>query len=298
MSGLFHGLPTRSFSSDSLRLEVLAEAGPRVVGLFLAGLARNLLAESPEVSWNTPYGPYYLRGGHRLWHAPEATPRSCMPDNRGVVIEELLGEVWLHQPTEPLTGITKAIGLRLHPDRPAVTLWHRVQNDGPWPVELAPWAITQLPLGGVVVLPQPEPSSDRVRPNRRLVFWPYTCWNDARLHGGDDYLLVTTPTPAQPFKIGYLNTAGWAGYWWQDIFFCKRFTPAPEQPYPDWGCNVEVYADDSYVELETLAPLSRLEPGQAALHTEVWELYRGAALPADLAAVRAGVQEFRPRSGR
>ena len=85
----FYGLPTRTVANDHLRLDVLAEAGPRIVRLFLAGLDENQLAETPDVKWETPSGEYCLQGGHRLWHSPEASPRSSIPDNSGLEIEEV-----------------------------------------------------------------------------------------------------------------------------------------------------------------------------------------------------------------
>ena len=77
----FHGLPTRSLANDHVRLDYLAEAGPRLVRLFLAGSTDNLLAEAPDVHWPTPFGEYYLRGGHRVALAPEALELSYVPDN-------------------------------------------------------------------------------------------------------------------------------------------------------------------------------------------------------------------------
>ena len=92
MTGDFYGLPTRILSNQHLRLEFLAEAGPRIVRLSLAGSGENLMAEVPDIHWTTPYGEYYLRGGHRLWHAPEAVPRSSVPDNDSLTVEGRDGE--------------------------------------------------------------------------------------------------------------------------------------------------------------------------------------------------------------
>ena len=69
---------------------------------------QDLLAEVPDIHWTTPYGEYYLRGGHRLWHAPEAVPRSSVPDNGGLTVEGRDGAVYLSQPPEPVTAFAKA----------------------------------------------------------------------------------------------------------------------------------------------------------------------------------------------
>lgn len=278
MTGDFYGLPTRIISNAHLRLEFLAEAGPRIVRLMLAGSDENLLAEVPDVHWSTPYGEYFMRGGHRLWHAPEAIPRSSIPDNSGLVIEERDGAVRLCQPEEPETHIAKSLEIRLHEDRPAVTLRHELRNGGVWPVELAPWAITQLPLGGLAVLPQRTEPIDRdgVAPNRHLVLWPYAHWQDPRLRLEDERILIEARPQLPPFKVGYMNHHGWIGYLRQGGLFVKRFEPRTDQPHADMGCNVEVYCNDRFIELETLGPLSRLAPGQSVVHVEMWEVYTGA----------------------
>jgi hypothetical protein len=39
------------------------------------------------------------------------------------------------------------------------------------------------------------------------------------------------------------------------------------------GCNAEIYVNDQFLELETLAPWQTIEPGETITHTERWELY-------------------------
>ena len=113
MSADFYGLPTRSLSNSHLTLDYLAEAGPRLVRLFVAGSDTNLLAEAPDLSWDTPHGVYRLHGGHRLWHAPETFPRTYLPDESGLEIDQLEDGLRLRQPVEAATGVQKAIELRL-----------------------------------------------------------------------------------------------------------------------------------------------------------------------------------------
>ncbi len=80
----YHVRPTKRLESDTLRVEVLAEAGPRIVRLGFAGSSENLLAETPDIGWQTPLGRYELFGGHRLWFAPEDPERVAVPDSRGL----------------------------------------------------------------------------------------------------------------------------------------------------------------------------------------------------------------------
>ena len=65
--------------NDYLEIEYLTDT-LRIIGLIPAGKT-NMLADlrnSPDVP--TPYGDFHFRGGHRLWHAPEAMPRTYIPD--------------------------------------------------------------------------------------------------------------------------------------------------------------------------------------------------------------------------
>lgn len=267
----FHGLKTLSISSPYLQLDYLAEAGPRIVRLMLAGLDENLLAETPDISWPTPDGDYYLRGGHRLWHAPEAPTRSDVPDNRGLSIARRGQAVRLTQPIEAATGLRKSIELELAADAPRVTVRHLIENDSASAIELAPWAITMLPLGGYALIPQQRAADHPLLPDRHVVAWPYTRWHDARLCLVDDFIVVNAQADEQPCKIGSLST-GWIGYLRNGVFLVKQFDPQLKRVHPDRDCNVEVYANHRFIEIETLAPLVSLAPGQTVEHIETWHI--------------------------
>ncbi|MBK8985616.1 MAG: hypothetical protein IPM39_05980 [Chloroflexi bacterium] len=280
----FYGLPTQILENEFLRLEYLAEAGPRLVRLFLAGSDQNLLAEAPETFWETPYGRFYIRGGHRLWHAPEAMPRTYLPDNAGLFVTALPDGARLEGPQEPYSAIGKTMTIRLHDGRPALTIEHTLLNAGMWPVELAPWAITQMRLGGTAVFPQQIGPLDEagLLPNRQLTLWPYTQLTDSRLHLDDDYIFVGPDVVARPCKIGSFNRRGWLAYFLDDVLFVKRFPVYDGRPHPDFGCNAEIYVNDQCLELESLGPLTLLQPGESVSHSETWEIIGG--LPPRLTA--------------
>jgi hypothetical protein len=73
----------------------------------------------------------------------------------------------------------------------------------------------------------------------------------------------------------------------------KRWTPQPGKAHPDDGCNLEAYFDHANLELETLAPLERLEPGATATHVEEWELISGVSEPATIEGVRTLATVYR-----
>ena len=268
----FHGRSTRRLANGRLWLEVLATAGPRIVRLGLAGSTRNLLAETPGEGWETPHGRYELVGGHRLWFAPEDPARVAVPDGHGLVVSELEAGVRLTGASERPTGLVRSMTIELDPARPGFTLRHELRNVSDAAIELAPWAITQLPLGGTVLLPQTAAAAGHhVRPNRMLVLWPYSSWEDPRFVPRDG-LLTLTATAGPSLKLGYYNDVGWVGYAHDGALLVRRFAPVDGAPHPDLGCNVETYVGSRFLELELLGPLTRVVPGSTATLFERWEV--------------------------
>ncbi len=270
----FCGHPTRTLDNGFLRLDYLTDVGPRIARLFLGKSELNLLAELPGAEVDTAYGKFQFMGGHRLWHSPEALPRTYVPDP-GVTIETLADGIRLSAATEPHTGIAKSMEIHLAAGRAGGTIRHEMRNDGPWAVEFAPWGLTMCKQGGVVILPQPVGNTDPagLLSNRQLVLWPYTQLHDARLHLDDDFILLKAKPALPPCKIGYYNMHGFIGYWLEGVLFIKRTVSDRSAQYPDGGCNAETYCNDKFVELETLGPVTKLEPGEKVIHEEVWELY-------------------------
>lgn len=275
MSNDFYGLRTCSIENQHLCLEFLADAGPRIVRGLLNGSNENQLAELPDIEWVTPNGDYHIRGGHRLWVAPEIVERTYAPDNNGLTIENVPQGVRLIQPTD-VTGIRKSIEIQLHDDAPRVTLIHRLQNESEKTIDCAPWAITMLPLGGTAIMPLRLASdAESLLPDRSVVLWHYTRLGDPRLYIGDENILIEARPQLPPCKIGTLNVAGWLAYLRGDIFFVKRFQPHPNRPHVDRNCNAEMYCNDRFIELETLAPFQTLTPSETVEHVETWEWRKG-----------------------
>lgn len=290
----FYGLPTYTVENEFIRLSVLAEAGPRIVRLGLAGSDLNLLAETPKVFWETPYGRFHIRGGHRLWHAPEQMPRTYIPDDAGVRLTPLPDGLRLEGPREPDTGLVKGMTITLDGERPFLTIDHHLRNEGVWPVECAPWAITQMAVGGTAVLPQHTGPIDEagLLPNRQLTLWPYTRWADPRLTLADDFIFVGPDVLTEPVKIGCFNRQGWLAYCLEDILFVKQFPATDGATYPDFGCNAEIYANNTCVELESLGPLGLIPPGESISHREVWQVHRLPARPESLVELRDMIGQY------
>jgi len=257
-------LPFASIENKFLRLDYLTTTGPRIVGLYAHGVEGNLFAETPDVHWPTPHGEFYVRGGHRLWTAPEDPFHTCPEE--GVSVVEEKDKVVLKSSVDA-SGLEKKISFRLDENR--VHLAHRITWHGDKPIEFAPWAITQLQLGGMAILPLS--SSEGLGPNRNLVFWPYSQIQDERFELHDDMILLYGQA-AEAFKVGNLNKHGWIACTLGKALFVKRFSISDSQSYPDLGCNVEAYVNDVCIELETLGPLAKLNPNESVTHEETWEV--------------------------
>jgi hypothetical protein len=274
--GEYFGRPTLRLTSDHCWIDVLAVGGPRIVGFGFPGEG-NVLGETPQACWDFGHGLYDLLGGHRLWFAPE-TPDCSMPDSTGLTlaaVPDALGPaVRLVGAVEAPIGLRKTFEVRLDPESAAVSIRHIVTNEGAHTREISPWPITQLPLGGVATVELAEPpTEDRSKPNQLLVMFPYASWTDSRLAIGERSLTVTA-TPGTPFKIGCGSTLGEVSYLREGMLFIKSFDPAVGAPHTDLGSNIEIYCDDRTIELESLGPLVRLDPGESVRHDERWELRR------------------------
>jgi len=211
-------------------------------------------------------------------------PRTYVPDTGEIKITNIPNGVVLETETEPGANIRKRIEIKLAVDTPSLTLIHTLFNDGLWTLELAPWAITQFRLGGIAILPMPTEKVDdaALLPNRQISFWTYTRLNDKRLSLRDEFSLFHAESSLPPFKMGYFNPHGWLAYYIDGVLFKKTFNASTLAPYPDNNCNAELFCNDEFVELESLGPLTKLEPGASVQHQETWEILDANTLPQDI----------------
>ncbi|MBI3947923.1 MAG: hypothetical protein HY321_18545 [Armatimonadetes bacterium] len=258
------------------QIEVVAttDVGPRIIRLaFLGG--ENEFAELPEMVMQTGGRAWHIYGGHRLWHSPEAMPRSYSPDDSPIEARTDGDTLRLIQPVEPQTGIQKEMAVALSPAEARVRVTHRLRNAGPWPVEMAAWALSVMAPGGFGIAPQSQRSvPHNLLPNRVLVLWPYTDPTDPRLMLGSRYLRLRQDPERGPIKVGLDVDAGWCAHARRGHLFLKRFAYQDGARYPDCGCSVEMYTNEAMLELETLGPLRTVAPGETIEHVEEWRLFR------------------------
>jgi hypothetical protein len=274
-------------SNGVVDLIATTDVGPRIIRFGFSG-ADNVLKEYEETLGKTGGKTWNIYGGHRLWHAPEADPRSYEPDNSPVKLEEHKTFIRLVQPTEKTTGIQKEIDIYLDPKAAHVHLVHRLRNMNLWAVELAPWALSVMAQGGKVIVPLPprgeHPKS--LAPVNTLTMWAYTDMSDPRWTWGKKYIMLRQDAKiARPQKIGVMNKEGWVAYANKGFLFVKVFSYSPGATYADWGCSMETYTNDAMLEVETLGPLVSLQPKATVEHVENWWLFKDVPLPANDADV-------------
>jgi hypothetical protein len=268
-------------ANATIELVITADVGPRIIRLgFIDG--DNMFANYPDLMGLTGGDEWRIYGGHRLWHAPEVKPRTYYPDNEPVKIEDHGAFVRTVQNTEPTTGIQKEIDITLADGASKVRMVHRLRNHGLWAVRLAPWALSVMNTGGTAIIPLPPRGSheENLLPANSMTFWAYTDMADPRWTWGTKYVLLRQdPASAAPQKIGVMLPDGWAAYAAFNNLFLKTFTYQPGASYPDMGCNMETFTNADMLELETLGPLTTLEPGATVEYIENWNLFGNVPQP-------------------
>ena len=269
-------------SNGEIELVATTVVGPRIIRLGFVG-GQNLFHNYPSTLGRIGDREWNNYGGHRLWHAPEVFPRTYAPDN--VPVEHVWdGTSLTLRNSEQSTGIEKEMRVTLSPTDARVEVAHRITNRNPWAIELAAWSLSVMAPGGRAIYPQEDyqPHPECLVPARPLVLWHFTDMTDPRWTWGRKYIqLRQDPAATTKQKVGFLNSKGWAAYVLGGDAFVKHYPYNAAAQYADMGCNTETYTDPDMLEVETLGPLTRLEPGAHVDHGESWLLARVDCGPSD-----------------
>ena len=114
-------------SNGTVELIATTDVGPRIIRYGFVG-RENEFFEDPQQMGKTNSQEWLAFGGHRLWLAPEAKPRSYFPDSQPIQHRQKGGTLRLIQPVETTNGIQKTIELTLAPTGSHVKLIHRLTN--------------------------------------------------------------------------------------------------------------------------------------------------------------------------
>lgn len=258
------------FELGPYRLQVANEFGPRVLGFRLDEGPEMFTSLGPEVVIDRPdSGVYRFRGGHRLWASPELPTVTYAPDDQPCQVTRDDGEVTIEGPVDR-AGLAKTIRLGGGPG--GIMADHVLTNGGDNAIQVAPWALTQLRLGGTAIFPlRGETDEIGLSASSSLVLWPYTDLTDPRISWLGQGLAIRAD-PGPPFKVGTGPTPGRLGYLLDGHLFTKQVRPDDGGSYPDRGAVGQFYLGDTFCELESLGPQTVLEPGDRITHREVWEI--------------------------
>ncbi len=273
----FNGWRALRLANDKVELVVTRDVGPRIMRFaFLGG--PNIFRELAEQQGGRGEQEWMIRGGHRLWVAPEGKPRSYEIDNDPYESAETMARgVRVRQAPGPITGIAKQMEISLAESGAGAVVRHTLTNSSSVPVRCAPWALTVMGAGGQAIIPLPDkiPHGERLTHNQNWSIWSYTDLSDPRWSFGRDYLLFRHDAARGPSKIGLAHREGWVAYQRERLLFVKRFERLDDAAYPDGDVNFETYADRQILEIESLGPLVWLKPGESVSHAERWELHDG-----------------------
>lgn len=264
-------------SNGTVELIVTGDVGPRIIRYAFIG-SQNLFKEYPEQLGKSGESTFQFRGGDRVWKAPEDPVASWALDNVAVHVTVTANGVIAQEPVEPATGLQKEIEVRMEPAGTAVTVYHRIANHSLFPLEFAPWSLTQMAPGGFVVsgFPPRGHHPQNLEATNPLVMWAYTNMADPRMKFTRKYLtLRQDPANNTAQKIGMFNRNTWAAYLLNGEAFVKRTTADPSKTYPDFGASFETFTNSEFLEVETLGALSKVQPGGSVELVEHWALFKG-----------------------
>ncbi len=268
-------------SNETVELIITLDVGPRIISYRLLS-GENVFHVDQTQLGGAGEETFQLRGGHRLWVAPESGA-TYFADNQPVmfhVIDDYSAA--LTSPPETGNRLEKSLQITMAPVDSRVTVRHTITALADLDRPVAAWALSVMRGGGVARIPmnplsqhpdETESTSSPADylPNRHLALWRYTDPKDKRFDWQHESLMIHQQG-APATKIGFLHRLGDVAYQLEDGLFTKSVPLANDANYPDGGCNLEVFTNSEMLELETLSPLTLLKEGDQIIHEEVWRL--------------------------
>ncbi len=262
-------------TNGRIELIVTQDVGPRIIRCGFVK-ERNLMAEFADQMGKSGEKEWRIRGGHRLWLAPEDRKDTYELDNSPVEVRSLVGGIKTVQPISKVNGVQKTMEIRMADKKDVISITHILTNRGRKAVPLAPWALTVMAPGGTCIIPLPGKitHAERLTHNQNWSLWGYTDFSDGRWTLGSRYLLFRQDAKKGPGKLGIAHREGWVGYQLDNYLFVKNFDWVEGAQYADGGVNFETFSNELMLEVETLGPLITLKPGKSVKHVETWQLFK------------------------
>jgi len=240
------------------------------IGHFFFCSGENVFFEQPkDMTDLTTEAGWRVRGGHRLWLAPESEKVYC-PDNEPIDYLIRDGEIVLSQKEDPWLQVKKKIRLSFQ-DESAVSVVHEIENTGEKSLHCSLWAISVMAPGGVerIRLALRDDGMDHWH---RISMWDYTSLGDPRAVYQRYEICLKHQLLDEKYKIGVGHPFGSVTYENKGMVFEKHFSVEKEKEYPDANVSYETFMCKYMVEMESLSPYVEIHPGEKACHQEIWKL--------------------------
>jgi len=137
-------------SNGEIEAIMTGDVGPRIIRFAFVG-GQNLFKEFADQLGKSGEEKFQLRGGNRVWKAPEDPVATWAPDNVPVEIQITATGLIAREPLEPLTQLQKEIEVRMAQSGARMTVIHRITNRELFPLKFSAWALTMMAPGGVAV---------------------------------------------------------------------------------------------------------------------------------------------------
>ena len=258
-------------SDGSVNIIASLEFGIRILALFKSGGENLFYEQEKDSSYLCTKEGWRIYGGHRLAFAPESE-KTYWPDNAPVRYTVLNNCIRLEQEEDGYLNIAKSMEISFTGNPCELSVVHRISNTGSRELTGAPWAITAMAGGGSMILPWDPPESFTEAPNRFVSIWNSTSLSDPRLSFADEYIEIKQLPVDNYFKMGFYSPKGTIRYKNKGCEFIKTTALEKNKNYPDNNVNLEVFSCRHMMEIETLAALRSLKPGESCEHRELWSI--------------------------
>lgn len=199
--------------------------------------------------------------GSTLWTSPQSAwgwpPPAEFDDMPYEVVSRADGIELLGPPNEAL-GVSLTKRFSVDARRDSVALEYGIRNVASRPVTAAAWEVSRVPPGGLTFYPAGATAGGALRLDRI---------GDGSWYRHDPSGL--TEEGAKSFADG---TGGFVAHVVGRLLFVKAFSDLPPRSQAPGEGEVEIHANDRYVEVEVQGPYVRIEPGEVALWPVRWFL--------------------------
>ena len=152
-------------TNGEVEVIVTGDIGPRVMRYGFVG-GQNLFKEFADQMGKSGEKEFQLRGGHRVWKAPEDAVATWAPDNVPVQVTVTVQPASSRLSPWSLRQDCRRKSRWKWPTGSRVTVTHRIHNSTLFPLEFAPWALTMMAPGGTAITGFPSHGQTPAGPRR------------------------------------------------------------------------------------------------------------------------------------